>query len=102
DYKQDQGGGGGGGGGADDAGQLSEQERRIIAGTFNTLRDKSSKQQKELQEDLSTLRVSQQKLRGQAEELSRRIIDRGIAAKDSNFGKIAELLKKATPVMDTA
>ena len=101
DYKQEQ-SGGGGGGAADDAGQLSEQQRQIIAGTFNTLRDKASKQQKELQEDLSTLRVAQQKLRGQAEELARRIVDRGIAAKDSNFAKIADILNKATPVMDTA
>jgi len=102
DYKQDQGGGGGGGGGNDDAGQLSEQERQIIAGTFNTVRDKASKQQKELQEDLSTLRVAQQKLRSQTEELARRIVDRGIAARDSNFGKTAEILNKAAPVMDTA
>jgi hypothetical protein len=102
EYKQDQGGGGGGGGGSDDAGQLSEQERQIIAGTFNTMRDQASKQTKDLQEDLSTLRVSQQKLRGQAEELARRIVDRGIAARDSNFAKIAEILNKATPIMDTA
>src|SRR3954470_13328484 len=103
DYKQEQGGGGGASGGAnDDAGALSEQERQIIAGTFNTQRDKASKQPKELQEDLATLRIAQQKLRGQAEELARRIVDRGIAARDSNFGKIAEILKKATPIMDTA
>src|SRR5205814_358066 len=102
DYKQEQAGGGGGGGGNDDAGQLSEQERQIIAGTFNTMRDKASKQAKDLQEDLSTLRVSQQKLRGQTEELARRIVDRGIAARDSNFAKIAEILNKATPIMDTA
>ena len=101
DYKQEQ-AGGGGGGGNDDAGQLSEQERRIIAGTFNTLRDKASKRPKDLQEDLSTLRVSQQKLRNQTEELARRIVDRGIAARDSNFAKIAELLNKATPIMDSA
>ena len=102
EYKQDQGGGGGGGGGNDEAGQLSEQQRLIIAGTFNTLREKASKQQKDLQEDLSTLRVSQQKLRSQTEELARRIVDRGIAARDSNFAKIAEILNKAAPVMDTA
>jgi hypothetical protein len=102
DYKQDQAGGGSGGGSNDDAGQLSEQQRQIIAGTFNTVRDKPSKQAKELQEDLSTLRVSQQKLRGQTEELARRIVDRGIAARDSNFAKIAEILNKATPIMDTA
>jgi hypothetical protein len=101
EYKQDQ-GGGGGGGGNDDTGQLSEQERQIIAGTFNTLRDKASKQAKDLQEDLSTLRVSQQKLRGQTEELARRIVDRGVAARDSNFAQIAEILKKAAPIMDTA
>src|SRR5690242_7807776 len=102
DYKQEQSGGGGGGGANDDAGQLSEQERQIIAGTFNTQRDKASKQPKELQEDLSTLRIAQQKLRGQTEELARRIVDRGIAVRDSNFAKIAEILNKAAPVMDTA
>lgn len=101
DYKQNQ-GGAGGGGANDDAGQLSEQQRQIIAGTFNTIRDKASKQQKELQEDLSTLRVAQQKLRSQTEELARRIVDRGIAARDSNFAQIAALLNKAVPIMDTA
>jgi uncharacterized protein DUF4175 len=102
DYKQNQGGAGGGGGANDDAGQLSEQQRQIIAGTFNTIRDKASKQQKELQEDLSILRVAQQKLRGQTGELARRIVDRGIAARDSNFAQIAAILNKAVPIMDTA
>jgi uncharacterized protein DUF4175 len=102
DYKQDQGGGGGGGGGNDDTGQLSEQQRQIIAGTFNTLRDKASKQQKEIQEDLSTLRIAQQKLRSKTEDLARQIVSRGIARQDSNFAQIAEILNRAAPIMDTA
>ena len=37
--QQPPGGGGGGGGGADDPGELSQQQRDIIAATFNVLRD---------------------------------------------------------------
>src|SRR5439155_13078812 len=93
-WRQDRGGGGGGvgGGGGDQPGQLSQQQREIIAGTFNTLRDRASKPQKELQEDLSTLRVAQQKVHGQVDELARRIVDRGIGAGDRKFAEIAQSL----------
>src|SRR6185503_3576416 len=103
-YRQEQqgGGGGGGGGGGNEPGQLSQQQREIIAGTFNSLRDKAGKQPKELQEELSTLRIAQNKLKGQVEELAQRIVERGIAARDSNFGKIGDILKGVTPIMDTA
>ncbi|HEU4988998.1 MAG TPA: DUF4175 family protein, partial [Gemmatimonadaceae bacterium] len=60
DYRQGQSGGGGGqqgGQGQNDSGQLSQQERQIIAGTFNTARDSATYAPKDLQENLATLRL---------------------------------------------
>ena len=41
DYKQAQSQAGGGGGGGGDVGALSRQQKEVVAGTFNTLRDKA-------------------------------------------------------------
>ncbi len=105
DYRQQQGGGGGGGGGGaqpNSAGQLSQQERDIIAATFKTSRDSAITDKKSLNENLATIRLSQQRLREQANELASRLIDRGIAGSDSAWKKIAEILPKAAAQMDTA
>ena len=102
DYRQQQGGGGGGGGQGEEQNQLSQQQREIIAGTFKTSRDKAKTPPKELEENLATLRLSQQRLREQVEELARKLVSRGVAGQDSNFKKIAEILPKAAAIMDTA
>src|SRR5262249_16806986 len=105
EYRQGQGGGGGGGGGGgqqpNDAGRLSQQEREIIAATFKTARDSASTDKKSLDENLATLRLSQQRLREQTEQLASRLVDRGITS-DSSWKKIAEILPKAAAQMDSA
>jgi uncharacterized protein DUF4175 len=104
EYRQAQegGGGGGGGGGGDQPGQLSQRQREIIAGTFNAMRDSAGKPAKELEEDMATLRLAQQRLREDVEQLARRLVERGVAAQDSSFAKIAEILPLASAAMDTA
>ncbi|MFI5232319.1 MAG: DUF4175 family protein, partial [Gemmatimonadales bacterium] len=103
DYRQQQGGGGGGGGGQqDNPGPLSERERQVIAASFNTARDSATLAKKALDENLATLRLSQQKLREEVEQLAKRLVDRGIAASDSGWKKIATILPKAAAEMDTA
>ncbi len=104
DYRQQQGGGGGGGGGGqqNDANQLSQTEREIIAATFKTARDSSQTDKKSLDENLATLRLSQQRLREQTSQLASRLVERGIAQGDSNWNKIAQILPKAAAEMDTA
>src|SRR5207302_9869697 len=103
DYRQQQGGGGGGGGGGqqNDAGQLSQKQRDIIAATFKTSRDSAQTDKKTLEENLATLRLSQQRLREQTNQLANRLVERGITS-DSNWRKIAEILPVAAAHMDTA
>ncbi|MGH7670470.1 MAG: DUF4175 family protein, partial [Gemmatimonadaceae bacterium] len=80
EYRQGQSGGGGQSGqGQNQSNQLSQQQREIIAGTFNLSRDSATYAAKDLQENLATLRLAQQKLREQTAELSRRLVERGIA-----------------------
>ncbi len=104
DYRQKQSAGGGGGGGqpADDASQLSQKQRDIIAATFKTQRDSAITDKKSFDENLATLRLSQQKLREQTSQLATRLVERGIAKTDSNWKKIADILPVAAAHMDTA
>lgn len=102
DYRQQQGGGQGGGGQQDNPGSLSQRERDIIAATFKTTRDKAITQPKELEENIATIRLGQQRLREDVDDLTRRLHDRGIAARDTDFKKIADILTLASATMDTA
>jgi hypothetical protein len=105
EYRQQQGGGGGGGGGGgqqNDANQLSQRQREIIAATFKTARDSAQTDKKALDENLATLRLSQQRLREQTSELSNKLVERGISKSDSNWAKISQILPKAAAEMDTA
>ena len=104
DYRQQRGGGGGGGGGGqqNDAGQLSQKQRDIIAATFKTSRDSALTDKKSLQENLATLRLSQQRLKEQTNQLVDKLVERGIAKSDSNWKKISDILPKAAAAMDTA
>jgi hypothetical protein len=103
EYRQAQeGGGGGGGGGGEQPGQLSQRQREIIAGTFNAMRDSAGKPGRELEEDMATLRLAQQRLREDVEQLARRLVERGVAAQDSTLAKIATILPLASAAMDTA
>jgi uncharacterized protein DUF4175 len=103
DYRQQQSNGGAGSGGnQDNPGSLSQRERDIIAATFKTTRDKAITAPKDLEENLATIRLSQQRLREDVDDLTRRLNERGIAARDSDFKKISDILAVASATMDSA
>ena len=79
DYKQAQSQaqqGGGGGGGSGDVGELSRQQREIVAATFNTVRDKAKTKADKYRENVVFLNLAQAKLRAQVEELLAKLNDR--------------------------
>ncbi|MEX2178119.1 MAG: DUF4175 family protein, partial [Gemmatimonadaceae bacterium] len=103
EYRQSQqggGGGGGGGGGQQEPGQLSQRQREIIAGTFNRLRDAADP--RVLEEDIATLRLAQQRLKDDVEQLARQLVERGVVTMDSSLKRIADILPLAAAAMDTA
>ncbi|MCA1584241.1 MAG: DUF4175 family protein [Acidobacteria bacterium] len=95
------GGGGGAGGAGDDVGGLSQQQRQIIAGTFNVQRNRSSLAADKLRESMVVLALSQSRLREQVEGLVERMSSR-LVTPDPAFQKIAELLPKAASAMQEA
>src|SRR5439155_440918 len=72
DYKQAQSQAQQGGGGAQqaDVGELSRQQREIVAATFNTVRDKAKTKPDKYRENVVFLNLAQAKLRAQVEELA--------------------------------
>ncbi len=102
DFKpaQSQAGGGGGGGGGD-VGQLSEQQRQIVAATFNTVRDKPKLSAEKYRENVVFLNLAQAKLRAQVDELVGKLQAR-VGVVDPGFKAIAEALPKASAEMKTA
>ena len=103
DFRQaEQGGGGGGGGGADGMnGELSEQQRQIVAATFRLVRDEDEFDAAELSENLATLTLLQGRLREQVEELVAQMQSRGIGA-DPTFRAVLEELPQAAEAMREA
>ena len=95
------GGGGGGGGGGAEVGALSEQQRQIIAGTFNVLREKKTITADKLRQSAVVLALSQGRLREQVEGLVSRMNSR-LVAPDPAFKKIADLLPLAVTEMKAA
>src|SRR5256885_283088 len=72
DYKPAQSqaqGGGGGGGGGQQVGQLSQQQREIVAATFNIVRDKAKTKPDKYRENVVFLNLAQAKLREQIDQL---------------------------------
>lgn len=94
-------GGGGGGGGGADVGGLSQQQRQIIAGTFNVQRDRTSSSADKVREGLVVLTLSQSRLREQVEGLIERMNSR-LVTPDPAFKKIADLLPQAAAEMRMA
>lgn len=92
---------GGGGGAGAEPGALSQQQRQIIAGTFNVVRDRRTLTPEKLRESLVVLGLAQSRLREQVEELGSRMAQR-LDAADPAFKKIAELLPKAAAQMRAA
>lgn len=97
----EQGGGGGGGGGGGMDGQLSRQQRQIVAATFRLQRDGDPFDDEEKSENLATLTLLQGRLREQVEELVNQMQMRGVAA-DPTFRKVFEELPRAAEAMREA
>ena len=103
DYRQaESGGGGGGGGGGDSPEGLSARQRDVIAGTFNWLRDSAATVEKQRKEDLTTLAISQGRLKQDVQGLVRRLVERNVASTDTNFARIKDELDAAGKEMQTA
>src|SRR5262245_44037310 len=104
DYKQAQSqamGGGGGGGGQQAVGELSRQQREIVAATFNIVRDKAKTKPDKFRENVVFINLSQAKLREQVDELVGKLKAR-LGAVDPAFNKLAEVLPKASEEMKLA
>jgi hypothetical protein len=103
DYKpaQSQAMGGGGGGGGQQVGELSRQQREIVAATFNVVRDKPKLKPEKFRENVVFLNLAQAKLREQVEDLVGKLTAR-MGAVDPGFNKIAEVLPKAVVEMKSA
>src|SRR3954465_606253 len=97
----DAGGGGGGGGGGGQVGALSEQQRQIIAATFNVQRDRKKMTADKLRENSTVLALSQSRLRDQVEGLLTRMNSR-LVEQDPAFKKVADLLPQAVEEMKKA
>jgi hypothetical protein len=99
---QAQGGGGGGGqqGEQDGPNNLSEQQKRIIAATFNVQRDRKTMNAAKLRENSTVVALSQAKLREQVQTLIGQMNQR--LGGDDAFKKILELLPKAVAEMQAA
>ena len=84
-------------------GELSRQQREIVAATFNTVRDKAKTKADKYRENVVFLNLAQAKLRTQVEELLDKLTDRlGALDQDSEFRSIAEQLPKAAAEMAQA
>lgn len=94
----EQGGGGGGGGGAGMGGELSEQQRQIVAATFRLDRDSNEFEEEEMSENLATLTLLQGRLRQQVEELIAQMQQRGVAG-DPSLETVFRELPQAPPAM---
>jgi len=80
------GGGGGGGGGGGQVGALSQQQRQIIAATFNINRDRKTMAADKLRENSTVIALSQSRLRDQVEGLLTRMNSR-LVEQDPAFKK---------------
>jgi hypothetical protein len=96
-----QGGGGGGGGRQSQVGALSEQQRQIVAATFNVQRDRKKMTADKLRENSTVIALSQSRLREQVDGLLTRMNSR-LVQQDPAFKKVAELLPQAVAEMKNA
>ena len=92
----------GGGQGMEDPGALSEQQRQIVAATFNISRDRATYTAQGFREAVTTVELSQKRLREQVNTLLQRMQQRGVVQMDSIFAQIAELLPQAMRAMSDA
>jgi uncharacterized protein DUF4175 len=94
-------GGGGGGGRQNQVGALSEQQRQIVAATFNVQRDRKKMTADKVRENSTVIALSQSRLREQVDGLLTRMNSR-LVQQDPAFKKVAELLPHAVEEMKNA
>jgi outer membrane murein-binding lipoprotein Lpp len=99
--ESDAGAGGGGRGGGGQVGALSQQQRQIIAATFNVNRDRKTMSADKVRENSTVIALSQAKLREQVDGLLTRMNSR-LIQQDPSFKKIADLLPQAVTEMKNA
>ncbi len=102
DYRQAEQQGGQQAGGQDSPDGFSERQKQIVAGTFKVQRDRDTAGERQLNEDLATLALSQGRLREQVTNLARRLADRNALTRDSAFGVVQAELEAALPMMQEA
>jgi len=93
--------GGAGGGGGSEASALSEQQRRIVTGTFNVVRDREKATAEKFREDVVFLALAQGQLRDRARELAGQINVR-VGDIDATMKQIAGELGQAVAAMGAA
>ncbi len=81
--------------------ELSTQQRMIVAATFKLIRDREEYGNQGFEENLSTIALSQGRLREEVLRLAERMVNRGVTA-DSSLARIAELLPLAAEEMGQA
>lgn len=104
DYRaaENRGGGGGGGGGGGEDGALSQRQREIIAATFKVTRDREQFTEREYRENIATVKLAEEGLRAQVEQLAQRMRNRGVTEMDSGFKRIGDALPLAVVEMEKA
>lgn len=101
----DQGAGGmqgDGQGGEEMSGQLSRRQREIVTATFNVERDRRGYASGELEENVATIALAQERLEQEVATLVRRLAERGIGAADPEMQRVAEELPRAAEAMRDA
>jgi len=104
DFKKAESQGGGGGGGQqqeNQVGKLSEQERQIIAATFNIQRDKKPSNGDKTKQSAVVVGLMQQRLKDSVNELLGNFAGR-VGDQAERFKKITDFLKQSVPEMQTA
>ena len=84
-----------------DPSALSEQQRRIVSGTFNVLRDRAKSGEEKFRQDVVFLALTQGQLRERAEGLSAQIKVR-VAQAEPTMVKVAGALEDAAKAMQSA
>jgi hypothetical protein len=92
---------GGAGGGAGDPSALSEQQRRIVSGTFNVVRDRDKVSADRFRQDVVFLALTQGQLKERARGLAAQIIAR-VGEADPMMKEISGRLSDAATAMETA
>ncbi|MEW6129823.1 MAG: DUF4175 family protein [Acidobacteriota bacterium] len=104
EFRQSQQQGQGQGQGEQDSNALAKKQREIIAATFRVQREEKTYTPEEKDENFGTVTLSQEKLKGEADQLIERIRRRMGAQLNSNqqFAQLVEYLTKASAEMDIA